>query len=38
MVTRRNKAIILEYLRNDTSLDGKEIMTFERMMKQKGIF
>ena len=29
---------ILEYLRNESSMDGSEIMTFTRKMRVKGVF
>jgi len=32
------KQIILEYLRNETSLNGMEINTFERKMRERGVW
>ena len=37
-VSKKEKQLILEYLREKTEMYGTEIMAFERVMKEKGVF
>jgi len=37
-INDKAERVIIEYLQNNTTLDGMEIMKFSRIMRERGVF